>query len=137
MKIKHSYRRLPLIALCAVLAAGCSRSSRTERFVPPADNARKALDSALKSWETGQPPGSVLGASTPKVVAVDSRWLAGEKLQGYEVVKEEKSSGQRVFTVRLRVDKGGPQEVRYYVVGVDPLWVYRDEDFQKLSGAGM
>ncbi|MBX9584204.1 MAG: hypothetical protein K2X87_28225 [Gemmataceae bacterium] len=122
------------LALAAVLA-GCSRGGRVEDFTPPADNARKALDAALAHWQAGNPPGAVPG-TTPAVEVLDGRWGAGQKLKEYEVLREEPAEGTaRTFAVRLTTDKG-TQEVKYMVLGIDPLWVYRDEEFRKLSGAG-
>jgi len=132
------YLVMPLLAVAAsALPAGCSRTgSKDADFVPSPPSARKALESALKSWQSGKPPGTVEGATAPKVQAVDSRWQAGQKLLAFEIVKEEQGGeGPRWLTVRLDVGKG-PQEVRYAVFGIDPLLVYREEDYQKLSGMG-
>jgi hypothetical protein len=128
---------LVLAAAGLALSAGCSRTgSKDSDFIPSSGSARKALESALKSWQSGKPPGAVEGANAPKVQAVDSRWQAGQKLVAFEIVKEEQAGdGPRWLTVRLDVGKG-PQEVRYAVFGIDPLLVYREEDYQKLSGTG-
>jgi len=118
-------RVMPLLAVAALaLPAGCSRTgSKDSDFIPSSPSARKALESALKSWQSGKPPGSVEGVTAPKVQAVDSRWQAGQKLVAFEIVKEEQAGdGPRWLTVRLDVGKG-PQEVRYAVFGIDPLLV--------------
>ena len=39
--------------------------------------------------------------------------------------------------MKLTLAQGPPVEVKYMVIGIDPLWVYRDKDFAKLSGSGM
>ena len=124
------------IVLASALLVGCSKGGRDEDFTPPADNARKALDRALTYWQGGNPPGTIPGTA-PAVEVLDAKWKGGQKLKGYEVVREEpaEATGPRTFVVRLTTDKGA-QEVKYYVVGIDPLWVYRDEDYQKLSGMG-
>lgn len=137
----NELRRYVLAALPAVvlLAAGCSRYGRNEDFIPATSNARKALEAALKSWQEGRPPGEVAGASAPKVEAVDSRWKAGHKIKAFEILKEDESGqGPPSFTVRLTPAKGSPQEVRYIVLGADPVWVYREDDFKRVGGgAGM
>jgi hypothetical protein len=127
-----------LLAVVLAAAAGCSKGTRVEDFTPPADNARKALEAALNHWQAGNPPGSVPG-TRPAVEVIDAKWKAGQKLTGFEVVKEEPpaGTGPRYFTVRLTPAKGPPEEVRYVVLGIDPLWVYREDDYKKLSGAGM
>ena len=124
--------------LIVVLGAlGCSKGGKIEDFTPPADNARKALDAALKHWQAGQKPGTVPG-TTPAVEVVDSKWQAGQSLKSFEVLGEDPGAAgaPRVFKVRLTPPTGAAVETKYYVVGIDPLWVYRDEDYQKLSGTG-
>jgi hypothetical protein len=128
-----------VLALTAglLLLAGCSPGGKVEDFTPPADNARKALEAALNHWQAGNKPGTVPGTS-PTVEVLDSKWKAGQKITAYEVLGEEPAGpGPRTFKVRLTVANGPPLEVRYVVVGIDPLWVYRDEDYKKVSGAGM
>lgn len=119
-----------------VLLAGCSRQgTRTQDFIPPSDKAKKALAAALDHWQAGNPPGTVPGTS-PKVEAVDSKWRSGQKLKSYEILDEESGSEPRFFKVRLTPASGAPQEVRYAVFGIDPLHVYREQDYNSLSGMG-
>jgi hypothetical protein len=70
------------------------------------------------------------------VQVVDSEWLSGKQLQSYEIVGEEKNEGPRVFSVRLTLQKpaGRQATIRYYVVGKDPLWVYRESDYKAPAG---
>jgi hypothetical protein len=120
-----------------LLLAGCSPGGKVEDFTPPADNARQALEAALNHWKAGNKPGTVPG-TTPAVEVLDSKWKAGQKITDFEVLGEDQAGpGPRTFKVRLTLAGGSPLEVRYIVVGIDPLWVYRDEDFKKVSGAGM
>jgi hypothetical protein len=128
------------IPLLALLLLGCSKTGkRTEDFTPSTDNARQALEAALNHWKAGNPPGSVPG-TTPQVEAVDAKWRAAPKqLQAFEIIGEEPrgaESAPRYFKVKLTMTSGTPQEVRYVVVGIDPLWVYREQDFDALSGVG-
>ena len=71
---------------------------------------------------------------------MDLAWKSGQQqLKAFEIVGEETAasgSAPRYFKVRLTLAKGPPQEVRYVVVGIDPLWVYREKDFDSLSGIG-
>jgi hypothetical protein len=118
------------------LLLGCSKKgTRTEDFTPPAEKARGALEAALNHWQAGNLPGTVPGTS-PAIEIVDSKWKAGQKLKSYEIVSEELGTETRFFKVRLTLASGAPQEVRYAVLGIDPLWVYREEDYKQLSGAG-
>jgi hypothetical protein len=127
------------LTLWAVLAAaGCSGGGRVEDFTPSADKARKALEAALAHWQGGGKPGSVPGTAAPVVEVTDSKWAAGQKLKSFEVVGDEPpaGAGPRFFKVKLTPASGSPVEAKYAVLGIDPLLVYRDEDYQKLSGVG-
>ncbi len=119
-----------------LLAAGCSAGAKDySAFVPPPDSARKALQASLDAWKAGQPMGRV--ESKPPIDVLDSRWRAGQKLTAYEITKEEppEGIGPRWFTVKLTTARG-TQEVRYAVVGNDPLWVYSEDEYNKVSGVG-
>jgi hypothetical protein len=133
---QHTGTAILLLAGAAALAAGCSGKNKVEDYTPAAERGRQALEAALSHLKAGNPPGAVPG-TTPVVHLVDTRWKAGQKLQSFEVVGEEGQASEgaaRFFKVRLILAKGSPQEVRYAVLGIDPLWVYREEDYNSLSG---
>jgi hypothetical protein len=127
-----------LIRVCLLVGllatAGCG-SGGNERYIPPEQTSRQALETALTAWQNGKPPGPVADGK-PAIQAVDSKWQAGQKLGKWEIVGEEAGSGPTFFSVRLTL-KGSPKQqvVRYVVVGRDPLWVYREDDYK--TGAGM
>jgi len=119
-----------LLAACA----GCS-GRNFDKYVPTEDRARQALEAALSAWRDGKKPGRVADAPMP-VQAVDSHWLAGQKISQYEILNEEPNEGPRVFAVRLTLQKpaGKQVAVRYFVVGKEPLWVYREDDYKAPAG---
>ena len=132
------HRRLvPLLLLAGglVLSAGCQGRKKEGDFTPAPEKARQALEAGLSHLQNGNSPGTVPGTS-PRVEIVDTKWKAGQ-LKAFEILGEDTpsadSSVPRFFKVRLTLAKG-PQEVRYVVVGIDPLWVYREEDYNSLSG---
>ncbi len=129
-------RSLPVgLALCSLLlvCAGCSSRSYT-KYIPSDDKARQALEASLNAWQDGKKPGPIEGAPQP-VQAVDSRWQAGQVLKSYEIIGEEASEGPRVFSVRLTLGKPAVQQtVRYIVLGKEPLWVYREDDYKAPAG---
>jgi hypothetical protein len=128
--------------LTLAAALGCSGQG-TGHYVPPEPASRKALESALDAWKDGKlsagkggEPAGKVPDSSPSVFFVDSRRKRAQQLENYEVVKEESEGGNTFFSVKLTLKGPRAEEVvRYVVVGVDPLWVYREEDFK--SGAGM
>jgi hypothetical protein len=117
--------------------AGCGGGAKA--FVPASASAREALNAALSAWKNGEKPDS-LAARTPAVHAVDTHWRNGETLLAYEVVKEEPGEGVQRLTARLTSKvaaakaKETQSEVTYIVVGRDPVWVYRDDDYARLLG---
>jgi hypothetical protein len=128
-----------IVATGALLLAGpgCSRKSESD-FTPAQADARKALESGLRSWKDGGKPGDVPGTSKPTVRAEDPEWSEGRKLKEYEILGDEPLEGSpgRVFTVRIITDKGAPHDAKYVVFGIDPVQVFRDSTYKALSGAG-
>lgn len=119
-----------------ILSAGCGVGGKNEDFTPGADKAKKALVAALDHWKSGQPPGSVPNTN-PKVEVVDWQWGQGNKIKDYEILGDAppaQGTGPRTFTVKLSLTTGQTVETLYMVLGIDPLWIYRKEDFAKLSG---
>lgn len=125
-------KKMGLLVLALVLSAGgCSHGGRQ---VPPAGPARQALESALNAWQSGRPVGKIETASPP-VQAVDSGWGKGQKLASYEILEEvTREDGRRCFKVRLNLQKPAvSQEVHYLVVGMSPMWIYREEDYKNFQ----
>lgn len=77
----------------------------------------------------------MLGDSdAPQVQVVDSFRLPGQRLAGYRVVGEQASDRARTFSVQLELE--GPTErslVRFLLVGIDPVLVFRDRDYELLT----
>ena len=129
----NAVRRAVWCGLVLLAGAGCGARDYS-KYVPPDDKARQALEAALAAWQNGQAPGKVEAGPVP-IQVVDSRWRAGQKLRGFEILKEEPGEGPKVYSVRLTLTKpAGVQTVRYLVVGKVPLWVYREDDYKKPAG---
>lgn len=115
--------------LLVFVMSGCGNGAGAS---PSEQAARAALDKALKTWSTGGKPGELPGAD-PAVVVHDTPWSQGEQLESYEILREEQAGPvEKQFAVRLSMTK--PQrtdEVRYHVLGVGPLMVFRDQDYQR------
>jgi hypothetical protein len=120
--------------LLLACATGCGKTGTHSDFLPTEDKAQKALEAALTAWQNGERVGKIEGAS-PAIEVVDSKWKAGQKLQSYRILQVVPSDGPTHFVVRLTLKQPrGEQEARYVVLGRDPLWVYREEDYKRLSG---
>lgn len=117
-----------------VLAAGCADPSDPGRFYPPEVRARQALEAALSAWQRAIPPGEVPGGSNPTVVVADTHRTPGQRLKAFSVLGMAPGDGPRVFTVKLTLENPATElKARYVVVGIDPVWVFRQEDYDMLS----
>jgi len=138
MRNKLSQCSLALgMVLCAL--AGCSRTRDPLDVLPNADKARATLEKTLAAWKNGQPCGKIQGES-PTIEVVDSLWQAGSKLTSYEILQAVEKSGPpgpRWFSVKLTLqDSSEPKQIHYAVMGLDPLWVMPEEDYDKTCGMG-
>lgn len=123
---------LTCLVFCASGCGGGATRSHQD-YVPAEGKARAAVEKALTAWQSGQRPGKIdAGGGTIQVV--DSEWKAGKKLKGYEILQPQPGFGPPQFAVKLQVEGAAEQEVRYLVVGIDPLWVYREDDYRKAIG---
>jgi hypothetical protein len=119
-----------------VLATAClgcgKRTGATERFVPPAATAREALSTALKSWQNGDAPGTI-PATSPPIQLVDAHRKPGQKLASCAILGEVAGGGPRTFAVKVKFEDP-PEEsrLRFVVVGRDPIWIFREEDYELL-----
>lgn len=111
------------LGLLVLLAAGCADRPAAAPVVP--DKARAALKAALDAWKAGRPIES-LAADTPPVVAQDFDWMAGAKLDAYELVGDGTPLDANLrVAVRLTLKGKGVKTV-HYIVGTDKtLTVFR------------
>jgi len=130
-------RRFSLSLLMLMLSSapglsGCGGGE--ERYTPEATTARDALTAALQSWQDGKPADSVKSGATT-INAVDARWRAGKKLESFEIVSEAEGEAQPTFVVRQQIaGEQAAAETRYVVVGIDPIHVFREEDYNQPAG---
>jgi hypothetical protein len=126
------YHRLALVAALPLvsLITGCGASHA--RFTPTAVEARTSLEAALTAWRDGKPFGPI--EATPSVQVADSAWQAGQQVESFEIGEEkDEGDGTKQFAVAIKMKKPpGDKSVRYFVHGRDPVWVYREEDYQRM-----
>ena len=73
-----------------------------------------------------------MAETQPPVEVFDTPWGLGERLSSYEILREDKSASEMRFSVRLSLAKPERvEEVQYYVLGRDPVMVFRDEDYMR------
>jgi len=132
-------RALFAAALCGAtlaLVPGCG--SPTSAYTSNAASAREALESALATWQKGG-KADQLATASPQVHVVDSQWQGGQVLEGYEILEEKagQAETEKRYAVLLKLKKpAGEKRVEYIIVGREPLWVFRDDDYAKAGNMG-
>jgi len=125
-------RRCGWAVFLVVALAGCKDPERN--YTPSEANARQALETALTQWKDGQAKPAPFSVGKVTVQVADQAWEGGQKLQTFEIVSDDgATSGPRTFTVKLKTAKG-EQTTKYYVFGIDPLQIYSEPDYRKLTG---
>ena len=131
--------RLDFLAWGLLLAAGLTGcdggngEATTPGYLPGWAEARHALESALAAWRDAPspPPASF---DSPAVKFVDKQRRPGQRLLSFEVLGRTEVENARQFTVRLRLeDEVAPRLVRYNVLGRNPVWVFRLEDYEAIA----
>ena len=128
-------------ALAALVAAvllpplaGCSQKAhRNEDFVPSEHSARSALDAYLRAWARGDTAQRVPGTE-PAVMSADTLRGQNRTLTAYKILGPVPAEAPLCFAVHLTLGNP-PAEVRerYVVVGIDPLWVWRYDDYLMIT----
>jgi hypothetical protein len=119
-------------AMACAIAVGCSSGNRPEQYIPSSDVAHAAVASMLEAWRNGVPAGPVKDGASVQVA--DSHRTPNQNLVGYEILGETAMDSGRRFVVRLELDNPpATQTARYVVLGIDPLWVFRQEDFDMIA----
>jgi hypothetical protein len=113
--------------------AGCGESAPDpEGFLPSADVARRALELALNTWQSGGQPNRIQ-ADSLTVQPVDLNWKSGKQLAAFTILQEETHQKPPRFTVRLTWKDNTEEVVHYVVVGRDPIWLFRQQEFERVA----
>lgn len=120
--------RISLVGLVIAFAAigGCGDKPVAAPVNP--EKARAALRTTLDAWKAGRPIES-LSKDDPPIVAQDFDWMAGVKLDNYEVLGDGTPQDANLrISVKLSL-KGKGQKTVTYIVGTDiKLTVFRSMD---------
>jgi hypothetical protein len=103
--------------------------------MPPESRSRDALQLVLTAWKDGK-TAKQIGETKPVISAFDARWRAGDKLEDFQIESVQAEAGKPVwFNVSLKMKAPSKLvKAKYVVIGIDPIMVYREEDYNKLSG---
>ncbi|MHC5538230.1 hypothetical protein ACYOEI_08375 [Singulisphaera rosea] len=101
--------------------------------IPSPASAKAALIASLEAWKSNDRRSGIVIGGKPPIGVVDST-RPERRLVDYEIVGALMSSEKaRPFAVRLTLDE--PRETvmtRYLVIGREPLWVFLQEDFDRM-----
>jgi hypothetical protein len=116
--------------------AGCNgwnASPTSPGYLPGWAEARQSLESALSAWRDAPSP-LPDSFDSPAVIFVDQQRRPGQRLRSFAILGQSEVENARQFTVRLHLDQEeSPLLVRYNVVGRNPVWVFRLEDYERIS----
>jgi hypothetical protein len=118
-----------------VLGGGCAPEPAvaTKQFVPSSEGARAALAAVLEDWHAGLAPRHIDRLDVG-VEVIDKQRKEGQELADFEILGEVPGEGGRCFAVRLVLrDPDAEFKARFVVVGINPLWVFRQEDYDLLN----
>lgn len=121
---------LGVAAFVSLWLCGCGR--KNEDFIPAQDVAEAALEKVLESWRAGATAGEVAGTK-PVIFATDTSRKPEQTLRSYRILGETPGTAGRTYAVVLDLENPVEQlKTQYIVVGIDPLWVFRQEDYELL-----
>ncbi len=118
---------LPLTMGAMVAIVGCGGSAP----LPSTTKAREALQKSLETWKAGKPAESLVGEK-PSVEVVDFEWKAGKVLTDFSLGEDTPGEGTQTLSATLTIQgESTPKPVQYMVLGIDPVRIFRDEDFRR------
>jgi hypothetical protein len=130
--VDRAPNRFSWILLVSLGLPGCSDPPDSPSIVPDPATGHRAIEALMATWKAGHPTG-IVEPTSPRVQVVDNHRKAGQTLVGFEILAESADSRFRTFSVRLNLDN--PEEhpvARYLVVGIDPILIFLQEDYELL-----
>lgn len=125
------------VALSFVAACGCGvtwpwSAPAAVRITPTAPVARSAMEAALAGWMNGNLAQSMT-ESASRVELVDWERVEGRRLGSFQIVGQMDVDQGRGFVARLGLlDPDESRTARFVVIGEDPIWVFREEDYHRI-----
>ena len=125
------------LSVLGLAGFGCGGGSH-QQYVPAESRAREAVEATLNAWKSAQPEGDARTISEGvKVNGLDQDWRSGKVLSDFTILEALAAVEHEPRQFRVRLNYAGetnPVETVYFVVGIDPLWVFREEDYRRTGG---
>ena len=130
--VDRMLRLLGVVGMCAAMLAVWGCGKKTPDYTPSLTLAEDAVRRCMDAWKAGHNAAEVPGIN-PAVCISDVGRKPGQRLESYRILGETRGSTGRTIAVTLNLTNP-PEEVkaRYIVVGIDPLLVFRQEDYDLL-----
>jgi hypothetical protein len=119
-----------VVGLAILAPPGCRR--RVADFTPAPAAAESALRRTFEAWKAGHAGGEIPGTK-PLIHVTDAQRKPKQTLQRFTILGETRTRPGRTYAVELVLEN--PAETvrtEYVVVGIDPLWIFRREDYDLL-----
>jgi hypothetical protein len=135
---KHGFGQATLACWIALVAStlGCERrngDTATPGFMPSWAEARQSLESSLSAWRDARSPVPT-SLDIAGVQFVDNKRKPNQRLLSFQILGQTDIENARQFTVRLNLEgEESPQLVKYNVLGREPVWVFRLEDYEMFA----
>ena len=126
----RSQLAIVFVSIILLVDGGCADPSA--KFIPSPKRAEDALSQAMEAWKAGKPAGEIVGTK-PEIYVTDNHRHRKRELGSFKILGETPGRSGRTYAVEL-VLKQPDEKVKteYTVVGIDPLWIFRREDFELL-----
>ena len=87
----------------------------------------------MGAWRLGHPAGQI-EPTDPRVQVVDTSRKEGQTLRSHEILGQTAEERHRTFVVRLHLETPEEtREARFFVLGIDPMIVFLDEDYRLIT----
>jgi hypothetical protein len=127
---------LAALVVCLVAATIGCRSRTAEDFIPSPEASRAAVQATLDAWREGRREIKpiVSNGDHVRIELTDNYRTPGRAISEFQILGETPATNARAFVVKLQLTNPTEEvKCRYLVVGIDPLWVFRQEDYDMLA----
>ena len=132
LMVDRVVRLLCVVGMFSTILAAGGCGKKTLDYTPSLTSAEDAVRRCMDAWKAGNNAAEVPGTD-PAICISDVGRKPGQRLESYRILGETRGSTGRTIAVTLNL-VNPPEEVkaRYIVVGIDPLQVFRQEDYDLL-----